>query len=1202
MGTLYKENWPKGWTPNADNINGDPAGLLRADNLTPDEYGVLSLIRGTQKVSNQLFDAPTQLYGKMLDLNSVIDSPGGYPNGNLHVRYAVIGNQVLRNYSPANKREDMYDLGVIAGGGDQGAAFGFGSGHVFITYGAEKWKDSGVIRTRLGMNSPNPPGVGYNSPPTVAMRYSTPNYGEFGAHETGLTFVNTGDYVEMDSNIDSNRAIAWAGSSNGIIFTIDGNTLTGPNGSGKGLDEDIFTIYVRIGDTSKLVKVRVEYLMQPPPDATDYFYFEWVAGSDNIETSENTTFFNPGINSWTTLQCLRKNFQRYGTLSSASWSNIQGIRISFVTIEQQTFAFTDPKFIGGTKGPLNGQYTYIQVDVQDNGYYLEKSIPSAGSEIVNSISTSNYVMPNPVNPEANQCWIYRSLADTPIYYRVKVLAGAKGFSPPQFNDEVSDEQALLLNEPLDVFQSNLPDGVIGMETNFKGRNWYITYERIYPSYRDNVSSYDTRYVLDTAGNTEYNLFITKLSNDALILATNRDFYEITGTAGIIFQDNIEIFDMQIRSLGIMTPSISKQFAVREGKLFYLASDGLRVLAGSSCELFSTQLDLLFNHYNRHGIAPVKVIPMDLYFMGIGNNRFYFSCPQEDNKRALFIYNFTFNSWRFEEHGNSDSISALFVEEDNTVIYSTATFGDKYVRILDVGERFDQANNINFTLLTVFDHNGAPRNRKDAYTAKATLDTGNVPVNIIIRAYVDSSTILTSSTTLAFNGRTEIQWPVYDALTKVKYFQFEINGTVPKLKIYNLSIDYDQRPTQLTTLRIMNSDFGVAGRKRIPEIPMMIDTLGFNVNFVPIVDNIAREPATFSTPEKSIYNYPFPYNIAGYNVGGLLTAATPGGIFEFYDLIKPREVELLPDPVLYKWVPYTNLGTASRKRFIQYALVIDTRGQNVIMQPLIDSIAVAGAAKIINTNDKRTVITTMPSSAIGVDIACTLTATTGQTFEFYQVNLDESVYEKLPPLARYLTLQTTNYGTAAKKRIRTIPMVIDTRGFDVKFTPIVDGVTYPSSTFNTNDKRTVLHYFENTGQGTPFGIDYGGTLEGNAEFEFYTLLQPENVETLPVGKKFDQFGPVEFTKVGKIREISIRMVATGSNLNFKIFASDNPILSGSIPTVVNREKTYVISCPKGVNPNIFRMEIDSPAIFHRFDSEVKINIDGAQTENKRVRIK
>ena len=1295
MATLFRNDWV-GWTPNSDAINGNPKGLLRADNLTKDEDGVLSLIRGTWIVSNQLASAPSQIYAKILDLNMIEGSPGGYPTP-AHLRYAVVGNQIIRNYGGA-KREDLLDLGIISGALGS-AAFGFGFGHVFITYGTQKWKDDGINQSRLGIGPPIAPYPTVNLPPTVVMRGSTFAYSEFSGKEHGGVFNNPSDYVEINSDPTTDRAIAIA------TLNIDANVLLSPVANGVGTDDDVYSIEVRIGDTSKLIKVRVEYLMQPPaavsydPDATDYYYYEWIAGTD-LAANPNSTYFNPGINTWTTLQCLRSDFQRFGTNSTLNWSTIKGIRISFVTTEQQIFVFTNPKFVGGSTGPLSGEYEYIQVDVGNNGFYQERSLPSVPSIKVNPINTSVNIFPHTVNAAANECWIFRrggSINDG-YYYRVKMIQGAKGFIPAAFNDFLSDDDALRINIKLDPFQANLPDDIIGMETNFKGRNWYITYERVYPSFRDNVSSYDTRFVIDTGGNTEYNLFITKLGTDSMILATNRDFYEISGSAGILVENGIEYFDLTVRAMGIKSPSISKSFVVREGNLFYLASDGVRVLSGTSCNLLVSEIDLLFNHHVRHGINPVKIVPLEHYYLGIGNNRLYFSCQQEnDNKRALYVFDLNTKIWRYEEHGDQDSIQALFVEEDDTVIYSTASFGDKFLRILDTGALFNQTDPINFKFLTVFDNNEQPRNRKDSFTLKIVADTGNTDIQVTLRGYRNDKTLTTFATTTKFDGREEKFYSIYTEMNVVKSYQLELSGVVPRFKLYNFSIDYDPRPEQLTNLRLPPSNFGVAGRKRISEIPMVIDTLGENVIFTPLLDGVAQTPETVNTLGKKTYNFLFPGNTTAINIGGLLHGST-GNIFEFYELVNPREIEVLPDAVRYKWVPYTNLGTGSRKRFIQYAIVIDTQGLDVIMKPEIDGVIFP--QQIINTNRKQTVIYTFDSFAVGVDICCSLSGTqpfefyevnlsecvseklpplahhyhipytnfntssrkrisqfafvidtrgttvkftpmvdgipsrsqlyntsrketviytfdiatvgidmgglleslTLQDFEYYGPNLDDSIYEKLPPKTKFLKLETTNYGCAAKKRIRTIPMVLDTNNGIVKFTPMVDGVNYPSSTFFTTEKRTVLHYFENSGGGIPFGIDYGGTLESTGEFEFYGLMPPANVETLPIGKMFDQFGPVEFSKVGKIREISIRLVATGTLLNFKIYASDSAILSGSIPTVANHEKTYVVSVPKGVNPNIFRMEIDSPSVFHRYDAEVKVNIDGAQTENKRIRIK
>jgi len=452
----------------------------------------------------------------------------------------------------------------------------------------------------------------------------------------------------------------------------------------------------------------------------------------------------------------------------------------------------------------------------------------------------------------------------------------------------------------------------------------------------------------------------------------------------------------------------------------------------------------------------------------------------------------------------------------------------------------------------------------------------------------------------------------------------------------------------------------------------------------------------------VHHHMFVDDVIGFDIGGFLHASDPGAVFEFYELVSPKEVEIVPDPLLYKFIPYENLGSGSRKRFIQYAIVIDTLGTDVILTPYIDGVAyvsqsintarkqtviytfevlAAGVdiaatlqsqsettgfefygvnlseciseklpplanklhipytnfntsarkrisqfafvidtrnsnvtfvpsidgtdfpAQVYNTPRKQTVIYTFDTPAIGIDLAGYLNGTPNADFEYYGPNLEESVYEKLPARVSFLTLPNTNYGIAAKKRIRTIPMVIDTLGNSVIFTPRADGVDYPPTNFITTEKSTVLHYFLDTGNGTPFAIDYGGTLScATGDFEFYSMLQPENVETLPVGKKFDQFGPLEFTKVGKVRRIVLRLLATGSTLSFRIFNNDSVVLTGTISTTPDVDKSYQISLPKGVNLNVFRMEISSSFIFHRFEAQFWYNLDGAQTANKKIVVK
>src|ERR1700752_1833121 len=180
MKTYFRNQWPLGWTPNASFIGGNPDGLATMTNLTQDATGAISLVYGSRIISSGAFThGPLKIYLKFIDLNSVLNSPGGYPSGRVPVRYVLDGRNIVRNFSSARKSETFFDQGVITNANtEQGVAFGFGSGHVFICAGSEKWKDTGVTQTRLGMNGPPAPGVGVNPSPYIDLVSNPSNYQE----------------------------------------------------------------------------------------------------------------------------------------------------------------------------------------------------------------------------------------------------------------------------------------------------------------------------------------------------------------------------------------------------------------------------------------------------------------------------------------------------------------------------------------------------------------------------------------------------------------------------------------------------------------------------------------------------------------------------------------------------------------------------------------------------------------------------------------------------------------------------------------------------------------------------------------------------------------------------------------------------------------------------------------------------------------
>ena len=162
MPSLFRDNWSLLWIPNSDDFAGDVRGLLRADNLTLEEDGSLSLIRGTQKISHQpMVGNIYQLYSKTMNLADLYNNYTHYTN-NAKVRYAVVGNatqtgqRVLRNWSATVysgvSNEIVYDVGVTPEDTEGfPVGFGFGFGHVWITNGRYKVKDDGQQITNIGL-------------------------------------------------------------------------------------------------------------------------------------------------------------------------------------------------------------------------------------------------------------------------------------------------------------------------------------------------------------------------------------------------------------------------------------------------------------------------------------------------------------------------------------------------------------------------------------------------------------------------------------------------------------------------------------------------------------------------------------------------------------------------------------------------------------------------------------------------------------------------------------------------------------------------------------------------------------------------------------------------------------------------------------------------------------------------------------------
>ena len=214
------------------------------------------------------------------------------------------------------------------------------------------------------------------------------------------------------------------------------------------------------------------------------------------------------------------------------------------------------------------------------------------------------------------------------------------------------------------------------------------------------------------------------------------------------------------------------------------------------------------------------------------------------------------------------------------------------------------------------------------------------------------------------------------------------------------------------------------------------------------------------------------------------------------------------------------------------------------------------------------------------------------------------YDERPPRELFLYIPPSNFGSPSKKRVRTLPMMIDTFGLPVQYTPIVDLQTQSkTSTFSTNGKQTVYHLFDYD----IFGTDYGGTLEAQTPqpFEFYNLMNPVSVEELPPPKLYDQVGPYALDKKGKIYGFRVRMVSFTTSILYSIFGDDVVINAGIFNTQPGVDTTYeVLRLPPGLIANVVRIEFSSPdntKPFMRWYVQLRCTASGMGTDEKWITI-
>jgi len=1171
---LTRNNWTGGWNPANDPINGNVTQPLMMENLCLDKDGALSLVKGTKVVSGPYEDFPIALFSTHAE--------------NTKFRYTALNNgKIFRQDMNTSLNEE------ICRGGGNFCVFGTGWGETFICTPGHRFKDNITEVRGLGLPKPNDrPDVTRVEQQGIYIANTWSNWTCF----EGSGFVAS-TYVQALSAADTNRIVFQ-------IANLNTDTTAFTEGRSENMDDDMFLMSIRTSDSQLTDWVRIEFWLDD--NGLEQFYTDWKMEDFTLEQAESSQF-SQGIDSWTTLSRRRGDFKRSSTRGITNrlnvdkwWYNIKTIRVIFQGNAAITGVATDLQFRGGAKGQLTGVYQYVAVNVYNSGRYVSKGPVSDPSDPI-PITNGHYeiVAPTPdyYAQTGNEVWIYRrstyteEFKDYPLgtldkYYRVLVI------TQDQFGTAISDDMddlTAIAQEPLNEFLMSvidIPEDPYGILEPVYDRILYMGLFSVFISDIMNPDSIDIRYTIKVGGaQGEKNLFLTKLSEGVLLLATTRDFYLITGDFTPLPDGSLNI---STKSIGEAHPSISHQFAAEGGAIFYMAADGWRSTNGSYSTLISAGLNNFFTDATVVNYSGISILPDGRgdYTMTIGKGRLFTTAPLKNGERMTFVYDLKKGYWYTYI---TDPI-VLYTEEDGTVLAGYGWGSGTYIREIYTGTLLDETTGQRIYFQTVADDNQQPRNRKESFTFKITMDTGNNPVDIYV--IKDGTTYPLGK--YQFN---EIEEKIIDIAQIVGIgFRFSIiiiGYALTTCRIINYTFEYDAYPEQLTSLRIPYDNLNTSSRKRFINYPLVIHTLGNNVTLTPYIDGAAKATSLINLDRKGTHIHYFTEDTVGLDIGGYLS----GGPFEYYG-INTNEIvsEKLPVPTKYLLIPSNDYGNPNRKRHSSYKFQINTRGYQVRFTPIIDGVSYPSLD--FSTTTKRTVPYYFLVDTIGIDIGGILESLVDEEFEFYGAITPQHL-EVLPDMLKEYRSPETNFGVAAPKRIRTLPLEINTNGYDVTITPIVDKIPQLSSVLNSNSKGTVFHYFESD----IFGTDFAVEIKGSNYFEFYQMLKPESVEVLPVAKKFDQIGPFRFDTIGKLLTIRLRLIPTATeDLKIKILSetestSPNSTSSNGIHTVYQKviggkDDVYEINLPKTILGTIFRIELGPTAQpFHRYDLDVRVNTSG-----------
>ena len=902
MGHIFNKDFSAGYIPADDYLNGRPNGQLRMDGLCLDETGALVLSRAPKAVNN------TQVQNQMMAVYSK------YLNG---TRYRFFQRQDLSIWCDRDQSGNYsYNINgnfLDEGAGPLPAAFGAGFGRIFISNGSQKDNKEfdGTNQWLWGFDSTwqlLAPQIAY------VQAVCCPFYGGDPNNFANLTAFE-GTLVSSGNGIVTFKTSTGASKRANIRYSTTLNLNDFINSADIGAPTDNFYLVVN-WPNSGITSVEVRACASTATDSSNYYSYSWP-----------TSAFANNYNRWSLLTCKRSDFTKFGTVD---WSSIAMTVMLLVSVNAgETFSINVPyEFYNA-----NESYSNIEAGLDGGSpitYYqqlLTKLEGTSGKSPLGPPSRPVFgkwsaVGIIPIDPNTTVPVGSRDprIYEIDIYKTGGLLSGdyyfIGSFMIPGGPGVIWDTMSAVETLAQDItaaganYLSNIPGGILAIEGPVNGRMVLMTSSGLQFTDFMNPEAIDDRLTIIPSNSADETcLFVTKSSNTVITLATTQDFYEISGTWAEL--DN-GVFDIFNRSAGIKQPAISIAHCIFDNAIIYVAAGGLRQLGGSVSQILSQELTKLFKGEDCNGVLGFIIGTNDTDYNGLrwalaaSHQKIYFRVTHRDSTASMFIYDINRQSWyRRTDKSTVNNLSltanCLYTEEDGSVF---SGFNDGYVRIYESSDLhvIDGSYSQDIYYQSICHATETPQSRKDLFTLKLWMQSGGSNINVILQdEFKRQYTWNTSG-----SGTDVIYLEAHGILIDLSQrFSLIILGSVTDFKLDQWSLSYDARPEKECFLYIPPNNFGSPSKKRIRTLPMVIDTLGGNVTYQPIVDHQLISPTSiFRTQEKQTVYHLFQTDVFGVDYGGTLEQVSSNRPFEFYGLMTPVSVEELPPPKLFDQIgPY-----------------------------------------------------------------------------------------------------------------------------------------------------------------------------------------------------------------------------------------------------------------------------------------------------------